>query len=147
LVEFISKLIGQKWILTNIYAPCTADGKLDFLSWFKNIGMPDSQSWIIMGDFNLIRKPENRNKAGGDNSMMMAFNDAIRKLEIIELPLYGQEFAWTNKQQHPLLERLDWFFVSHAWSLEFPGTLVQTLTRDFRPCPLCSDNQNRGSQA
>jgi hypothetical protein len=38
-VEFISKINGQKWILTNIYAPCTLNGKVAFLNWFKNIYM------------------------------------------------------------------------------------------------------------
>jgi hypothetical protein len=59
--------------------------------------MPDNQSWIIVGDFNLIRRAENRNKPGGDSYMMMAFNEAISKLGIIELPLSGQKFTWTNK--------------------------------------------------
>jgi hypothetical protein len=39
--------------------------------------------------------------------MMLAFNEGISKLGIIEIPLSGQEFTWTNKQQNPLLERLD----------------------------------------
>jgi exonuclease III len=106
-VEFLSKLTGQKWILTNVYAPCTSQRKLDFLNWFKNISMPDDQPWIVIGDFNLIRRPENRNKPGGDPNMMMAFNEAISKLGILELPLSGQQYTWSNMQQNPLLERLD----------------------------------------
>jgi hypothetical protein len=54
--------------------------------------------------------------------MMMAFNDAISKLGVIEIPLFGQEFTLTNKQQNPLLERMDWFFIYQNWSL--------TLARD-----------------
>jgi hypothetical protein len=49
-VEFISKLTGQKWILTYIYAPCTTEGRVEFLSWFKNIVMPSDQSGIIVGN-------------------------------------------------------------------------------------------------
>jgi hypothetical protein len=52
--------------------------------------MPDEQSWLIVGDFNLFRRPENRNRPGGDPSMMMAFNEAISKLGVMELPLAGQ---------------------------------------------------------
>jgi hypothetical protein len=63
-VEFISNLTGQKWILTNIFAPCTPDGKLEFLRWFRDIVMPDEQSRIIMVDFNKISGPENRNMLG-----------------------------------------------------------------------------------
>jgi hypothetical protein len=50
-IQFMSKLNGQKWILTNIYAPCTSDGKLNFLRWFRNIQMTDDCLWIVLGDF------------------------------------------------------------------------------------------------
>jgi hypothetical protein len=86
----MSKLNGQKWILTNIYAPCTTNGKAGFLNWFKNIYMPKDKLWIVMADFNLIRRSENRNKPSGDTNLMFAFNEAISKLGIIELPLSGQ---------------------------------------------------------
>jgi hypothetical protein len=68
---------------------------------------------------------------------MMAFNSAISTLDLIEVPLRGQSYTWSNKQTNPLLERLDWFFISNAWSLEFPATSAYTLTReasDHVPC-------------
>jgi hypothetical protein len=68
--------------------------------------MPDEQNWIILGDFNVIRRLENRNKPGGDPHLMLAFNEAISNLGILELPLKGQTFTWSNKQQNPLLQRL-----------------------------------------
>jgi hypothetical protein len=52
-----------------------------------------------------------RTGQGGYN-LMVKFNEAISKLGIIELPLSGQSYTWSNNQQQPLLERLDWFFVS-----------------------------------
>jgi hypothetical protein len=71
--------------------------------------------------------------------MMLAFNEGISKLGIIEIPMSGQEFTWTNKQQNPLLERLDWFLISQNWSLEYPGTRARTLARnvsDHVPCEI-----------
>lgn len=61
-LEMTSTLNNNSWILTPIYAPCTHDGKRSFLEWFKGIQMPEQNEWIIVGDFNLIRKPEDRNK-------------------------------------------------------------------------------------
>jgi hypothetical protein len=78
-------------------------------------------------------------KIGGDNNLMMAFNEAISKLGAIEIPLSRQEFTWSNKQQQPLLERLDWFFINQAWSLQFPRTGARTMTRDISdhvPCAI-----------
>jgi exonuclease III len=61
-IEFTSKLSNDTWILTTVYAPCTHTGKREFLEWFGGIQMPDDVHWLITGDFNLIRKPEDRNK-------------------------------------------------------------------------------------
>jgi endonuclease/exonuclease/phosphatase family metal-dependent hydrolase len=136
-VKFMSKLSQDEWLLTNIYGPCTADRKLHFLVWFKNIDMPDSMDWIIMGDFNFIRSPSNRNRDGGDVNDMLAFNEAISNLGLVELPLKGRKFTWSNMQQVPLMEKLDWFFTSSSWTLSYPSTLVFPLvkpTSDHLPC-------------
>jgi len=61
-------------------------GKRRFLEWFKHIQMPDQTEWIIVGDFNLIRKLEERNKEGGDVNEKFLFNEAINNLSLIELP-------------------------------------------------------------
>lgn len=36
-VEHTSKFNNDSWILTTIYAPCTPQGKRNFLEWFRNI--------------------------------------------------------------------------------------------------------------
>ena len=69
--------------------------------------MPDDIDWLIIGDFNLIRRPEDRNKEGGDANEMYLFNEAISSLGLVDLPLMGRHFTWTNKQASLLLERLD----------------------------------------
>ena len=58
---------------------------------------------------------------------MWLFNEAISSLGLIELPLYGRKYTWTNKQPSPLMERLDWFFTSSSWTTSYPGTSVSTL--------------------
>jgi exonuclease III len=92
-VEFISNLSARSWIITNIYAPCTLQGKIDFLNWFYNINMPSDKLWLIVGDFNLIRRQEDRNKAGGDINLMLKFKEAISNLDLVEIPLHGLSFT------------------------------------------------------
>lgn len=70
------------------------------------------------------------------NEMFM-FNEAISSLGLVELPLHGKRYTWTNKQQDPLLERLDWFFTSSSWTLSYPNTSAWTMvmeTSDHTPC-------------
>jgi exonuclease III len=39
-VEFTSLHNNVSWVLTNVYAPCTPQGKREFIHWFKHIHMP-----------------------------------------------------------------------------------------------------------
>jgi hypothetical protein len=136
-IQFTSKFSNDSRLLTTVYAPWTTIGKRDFLNWFREIQMPEEIDWLIVGDFNLMRRPEDKNREGDDVNEMFLFNEAINRLSLIELPLHGRHFTWTNKQFPPLLERLDWFFSSNSWTSRYPNTLVKTLvmeTSDHWPC-------------
>jgi hypothetical protein len=68
---------------------------------------------------------------------MLKFNEAISNLDLVEIPLHGLTFTWSNRQQEPLLQRLDWFFISQEWSIVYPDTCAKTLSRDISdhvPC-------------
>jgi exonuclease III len=111
--------------------------KAEFIDCFRNIDMRDGTKWIVLGDFNFIRKPSGRNKPGGDINDMLLFNDAISRLVLLELPLKGTKYTWSNMQIDPLLERLDWFFTSNSWTDSFPSTFVYSMARpisDHVPC-------------
>jgi hypothetical protein len=113
-------------MLSNVYGPCTSEGKRDFLLWIKDIDMHDDMDWLVVGDFNIMRYPSNRNRPGGDLQEMLLFNEAISAQGWVELPLQGRKFTWSNKQDPPLLERLDWFFTSNSRTLSYPYTFVHT---------------------
>jgi hypothetical protein len=55
-IEFVSAISGVTWVLTNIYAPSSPEGKIQFLNWFSSVDMPEETDWLIMGDFNLLRR-------------------------------------------------------------------------------------------
>jgi len=63
-MEFTSKLDGSVWYLTNVYGPCNPEGKIEFTNWLKSLNMCVEEDWITLGDFNLYRFPENRNREG-----------------------------------------------------------------------------------
>jgi hypothetical protein len=90
-----------------------------------------------VGDFNLIRKPADRNKPGDNVQNMLDFNAAINNLGLEEIPLSGNKFTWTNGQINPLLERLDWFLASITWVTNYPGSAPRTLSRETSDHFLC----------
>jgi len=70
----------------------------------------------------------------------------IGQLGLVELPLKGRSFTWSNMQQDPLLEQLDWFFTSINWTRYYPNTLVLPLAKiasDHIPALLQATNKNR----
>ena len=117
--------------------PCEQADKLYFLNWFNNIEMPPEEDWIIMGDFNFIRSPSDRNKPGSDINQMLLFNEAISNLGLVELPLKGRKYSWSNMQENPLLEKLDWFFTSAAWMTSYLDSTALPMAKpiyDHLPC-------------
>uniref|UniRef100_A0A453JE43 Endonuclease/exonuclease/phosphatase domain-containing protein n=1 Tax=Aegilops tauschii subsp. strangulata TaxID=200361 RepID=A0A453JE43_AEGTS len=99
--------------------------------------MTDSTDWLVVGDFNFMRYSDNRNRAGGNVQDMLSFNDAIRAQALVEIPLKGRNFTWSNMQQAPLLDKLDWAFSSESWTLQYPNTLAIPLAKpisDHCPC-------------
>jgi hypothetical protein len=97
----------------------------------------DDELWMLMGDFNFYRYVENRNKAGGNFQDTLTFNNIISHLGLIELPLKGRSYTWSNMQAAPLLEQIDWFFTFVAWTGIFPFSVVLPLARiasDHLPC-------------
>jgi hypothetical protein len=70
------------------------------------------ENWLLVGDFNFIRSQDDRNKPGGDVNDMFLFNEIIGHLGLLELQLKGRKYTWSNMQDNPLLEQLDWFFTS-----------------------------------
>jgi mannosylglycoprotein endo-beta-mannosidase len=68
---------------------------------------------------------------------MFLFNEIIGHLGLLELPLKGRRFTWSNMQAQPLLEELDWFFTSAEWISSYPNTTVMPLANtasDHVPC-------------
>jgi hypothetical protein len=127
--EFMCKSSGRKWYLTNIYGPAHNEGIQDFFTWLSELDSSNMNLWMILGDFNLIRAPEDRNRPGGDSNNMMAFNSVIQAHDLEEIPLKGRNYTWSNMQDAPLLEKLDWIFTSPDWTTEFPNTMSFPLAR------------------
>jgi exonuclease III len=84
-VKFICSLTGKSFGLTNIYGPSNGVEKATFINWLYNFDFTDLDDWLLAGDFNLIRSPENRNRVGGNLNDMMLFNDLIQHLDFKRL--------------------------------------------------------------
>ena len=80
------------------YGPCVEPARGAFIAWLRNLQISDIDNWLILGDFNFYRSTENRNRPGGNISDTFVFNEAIGESGLIELPLKGRAFTWSNMQ-------------------------------------------------
>jgi exonuclease III len=106
-VHFTSTHTSQSWKLTSVYGPCTEPSRTEFMSWFRGHRVEEEDNWLFMGDFNFYRSLANRNRPGGNLHDTFLFNEAIGHLGLVELPIKGRAYTWSNMQQNPLLEQLD----------------------------------------
>ncbi|KAJ1296014.1 hypothetical protein BS78_01G266700 [Paspalum vaginatum] len=96
----------QAWWLTCVYGPQGDDNKIAFLQELRDIRTSCSDPWVIMGDFNLIYKEEDKSNSNLNRAMMGRFRRLIDDLALKEVPLHGRKFTWSNGQDYPALVRL-----------------------------------------
>jgi hypothetical protein len=103
-IKFTSIHNNEFWYLVCVYGPCHGVERDNFVSWLYNLQIASEDNWLIVGDFNFIRAQVNRNKPGEDINDMFLFNEIIGHLGLLELPIKGRAYTWSNMQRDPLLE-------------------------------------------
>lgn len=69
---------------------------MDFINWLYNFESGFHDHWVLAGDFNLIRSPEDKNRPGANMQDIMLFNDLILHLDLAEIQFQGRHFSWSN---------------------------------------------------
>ena len=100
-VRFTSTQSNDSWTLVNVYGPCADPNRALFTAWLFDLQIPNGEDWLILEEFNYIRAPDNRNRGGGDANDMLIFNEFIRRHSLIEIPIKGRAFTWSNMQTDP----------------------------------------------
>jgi hypothetical protein len=104
--------------------------------------------WCFGGDFNVTRFSNERTGAHHSTFAMGDFSDFISKLGLLDLPLTGGSFTWSNNQVPSSMFRIDRFLVSPLWEEHFPDLLQRHLPRpvsDHFPLLLDCGGLTRGS--
>ncbi|KAG2680435.1 hypothetical protein I3760_11G099200, partial [Carya illinoinensis] len=95
------------------------DGIAGLRSWWEGV-------WCLGGDFNITRFPSERSGDSCFGSAMAEFSDLIFELDLVDLPLAGGDFTWSNGRTW---SRLDRFLVSLSWEAHFPDLCQKHLPR------------------
>lgn len=85
-------------------------------------------SWCIGGDFNVIQFPHEKGGRRITHSMEK-HSKFINKNELIDLPVLGRRFTWSNNQERAAMSRLYRFLISKEWHEHFKDAIQTALPR------------------
>lgn len=106
---------GFEWMLFNIYGPAHDDRKREFLDELLMKVQETDLPMLLGGDFNLVRRIEEKSSRNVDVDLMDAFNDMINISALRELQRSGSRYTWTNKLTPPqIMCVLDRVLVSNS---------------------------------
>jgi exonuclease III len=130
-----------EWAFSGVYGP-----NLDvdrFILWDELAGVRSwwGVPWCIGGDFNVVRFPSEKLRAGRLTRAMTTFSDFIAELGLIDLPLLEGQFTWSNNQDPPSKSRIDRFLLSSDWEDHFSHVVQKALRRFVSDhCPISLDS-------
>jgi hypothetical protein len=107
------------WAFGGVYGPNDDMDRID--SWIELAGLMSlwELPWCIGGDFNVVRFPSERSSGAGYSVAMEEFSDFIFMQNLVDLPLEGGQFIWSNNQEDQIWSRIDRFLVSPEWEERF----------------------------
>jgi hypothetical protein len=126
---FISTTNDLAFSVTNVYT--SSDHRLtpDFVAEMVSLHASVRSPWLVVGDYNLIRYPNEKNNNNFDTNLAASFKGLIRDVGWFELPLSDRLYTWSNQQENPVLVRLNHAFFNTAWNDAFPNSVLSSLPR------------------
>ncbi|XP_073120503.1 uncharacterized protein [Henckelia pumila] len=117
-----------------VYAKCDYTLRRDLWASLLQV-KPVGGSWLVGGDFNVVRDAsECLGSSGGRQLPMDEFNHFVLESALVDAGFEGSSFTWTNKS---IWKRLDRVFVSVDWGDHFNSIRVEHLIRTVSDhCPL-----------
>ena len=116
-MKFMSVADGFIWGVANVYGPNDDSSRGGFCGFLSNILRQWPIPWCVGGDFNMIRFPQERKGGGVISSGMERFFDFIRDNELIDFPLVGSRYTWSNNQERLAMSGIDHILVNKEWEV------------------------------
>ncbi|GKV44765.1 hypothetical protein SLEP1_g51921 [Rubroshorea leprosula] len=122
--------------IINVYSPCQITNKRALWTELKNMVTGGGSMWCVVGDFNAIRRIEERWGCRSVPTEMREFDCFIQETKLIDLPLAGRKFTWYHSNGNQM-SRIDRFLLSEGWLSKWCDTKQWGLTRTVSDhCPI-----------
>ena len=135
---------NSSWSITGVYGPQEDVLKCEFMQELRSIQNSVQEKWMVLGDFNLISSVQDKSNTNVNLRLMGQFRALVNDLELIDYPLVGRKYTWSNERQHATLTRIDRVFVSRDWDLAFPRFQLTPASSNVSDhCPLLLSKMRR----
>ncbi|KAG2684915.1 hypothetical protein I3760_10G097900 [Carya illinoinensis] len=127
---------GWRWALVCVCGPNVVQERSSL--WAELAGMYYlwDLPWVVCGDFNVVRFPCERERATYMTRSMEEFSELIFDLNLIDLPLFGGCYTWSNgrggSRLDRFLKRLSQVFSNHFPILLESGGIHGALKLDLK---------------
>ena len=101
--------------MTGVYGPQQDQDKVEFMQELVDIRELIAGPWTVMGDFNLLVNPEDKNNALVNRRMMARFRAKLNNLELKEVYLNRWRYTWSNERTQSTMEKIDRVFTMATW--------------------------------
>ncbi|GLT55575.1 hypothetical protein SLA2020_286860 [Shorea laevis] len=85
--------------------------------------------WCMGGDFNVVRYPGERIGESRHTQAMVEFSEFIFEQGLLDIPLEGGRFTWSNGREVEAWSKIDRFLLSTEWEEHFPDVSQKRLPR------------------
>ena len=143
-LDLLSKQDGFEWALVAVYGAAQDQHKQEFLAELARICEQGSKPILIGGDFNILRRKEEKSNDNFNSRWPLLFNAIIESLDLKEIHLSGRQYTWVSRRDTPTYEKLDRVLSNVEWEQKFPLVTVRALDRagsDHTPLLLDSGEQ------
>ncbi|GJS19013.1 RNA-directed DNA polymerase, eukaryota [Tanacetum coccineum] len=128
--------LSSKVGLLNVYAPQSSSLKEQLWSSIERVIADFDVTWIIFGDFKVVRSLDERMGSSFDVNEANTFNDFISRSGLCDLPLGGRRFIRFDKEGRKA-SKLDRFLVTSGFFNMWNGASVSVLCRSVSDhCPI-----------
>jgi hypothetical protein len=125
-VRFREIASGFEWAYSGVYGPIRAVDRN--LMWEELAGIASwwEVPWCVGGDFNIVRYPSERVGSTTLSHSMRDFSEFIFTMGLLDLPMEGGNFTWSNARSR---SRLDRFLCSSSLIDHFSNIVQRRLPR------------------
>ncbi|KAK3226022.1 hypothetical protein Dsin_005884 [Dipteronia sinensis] len=125
----VLKKLDKDVVLCNVNASNLESERRELWSFICSAQQFFSAPWCIGEDFNTILNESERKKDSFNTWSVKSFNDFILQAKVVDIPLCGAAFTWSNNREDGSWTRLDRFLVCPNILSWFPNVVQRGLPR------------------